>query len=135
MGIDGRIYPVSALPKASGKRPASSTSWTSGTHTGQAARQGRRPDIDLFETAMLRAKRQKGYFVGFDFSHDALHEIDAFFRREHVTIAPLTVREILDEEIAELCSRKSRARELHPVWQWRKVPHFARRWLPGVISV
>ncbi len=60
-----------------------------------------RPDIDQFETAMLRAKRKKGFFVGFDFSQDALTEISAFFKREHFIIIPLTVREILDEHIAQ----------------------------------
>jgi hypothetical protein len=60
-----------------------------------------RPDVDQFEAAMLRARRKKGFFVGFDFSSDALREVDAFFRREHVVIVPLTVREILDEHIAQ----------------------------------
>jgi hypothetical protein len=59
-----------------------------------------RPDIDQFETAMLRAKRKKGFFVGFDFSGDAMTEISGFFRREHAKIVPLSVREILDEQIA-----------------------------------
>jgi hypothetical protein len=59
-----------------------------------------RPDIDKFEAAMLRANRKKGFFVGFDFSHDALTEIDAFFRRQHTVIVPLTVQEILGEQIA-----------------------------------
>jgi hypothetical protein len=31
---------------------------------------------------------------------NALHEIDRFFKEEHRIIIPLTVREILDEEIA-----------------------------------
>jgi hypothetical protein len=39
--------------------------------------------------------------VGFDFSGDALREIDQFFRREHMIIVPLTVKEILDETIAQ----------------------------------
>ncbi|MBI4166885.1 MAG: hypothetical protein HY508_14250 [Acidobacteria bacterium] len=60
-----------------------------------------RPDVDMFETAMRRTKRKKGFFVGFDFSHDALTEISAFFKREHSVIVPLTVREILDEQIAQ----------------------------------
>jgi hypothetical protein len=50
---------------------------------------------------MLRAKRREGFFVGFDFTNDALTEIDAFFRRQHTAIVPLTVREILDEQIAQ----------------------------------
>jgi restriction endonuclease Mrr len=60
-----------------------------------------RPDIDQFEAAMMRSRRKKGYFVGFDFSHDAMTEISQFFKREHMSIVPLTVREILDEEIAQ----------------------------------
>ena len=59
-----------------------------------------RPDIDKFEAAMMRTKRKKGFFVGFDFSSDALTEIGRFFKREHTVIVPLTVREILDESIA-----------------------------------
>jgi hypothetical protein len=60
-----------------------------------------RPDVDKFEAAMMRARRKKGFFVGFDFSRDSLTEIDAFFRREHIVIIPLTVSEILDEHIAQ----------------------------------
>jgi hypothetical protein len=59
-----------------------------------------RPDIDGFEAMMARSDRTKGFFVGFGYSSDALHEIDAFFRKSHRIIIPLTVREILDEQIA-----------------------------------
>ncbi len=40
-----------------------------------------------------------GYFVGFDFTGDALYEIDRFRRKEGRKIQPLTVGEILDEEL------------------------------------
>lgn len=59
-----------------------------------------RPDIDAFETAMRRAKCEKGFFVSFDFTGDAMTEIGRFFREEHRIIIPFTVREILDEQIA-----------------------------------
>ena len=59
-----------------------------------------RQDIDAFETAMNRAKRGKGFFVAFDYTSDALAEIQRYFTADHKTIVPLTVREILDEEIA-----------------------------------
>ena len=59
-----------------------------------------RPDIDAFETAMRRAKCDKGFFVSFDYSTDAITEIGRFFREEQRTIIPLTVREILDDQIA-----------------------------------
>jgi hypothetical protein len=58
-----------------------------------------RHDIDAFETAMQREGRAKAFFVSFDFTSDALREINGFFKRTGCVIAPLTVREILDEEI------------------------------------
>ena len=59
-----------------------------------------RPDIDSFEAVMTREDRTKGFFVSFDYSTDALREIDAFFRKSGKVIIPLTVREILDEHLA-----------------------------------
>ena len=53
-----------------------------------------------FEAVLTREKRTKGYFVAFGYSEDAMHEIDAFFRREHKSIVAFTVQEILDGEIA-----------------------------------
>lgn len=49
---------------------------------------------------MRRGKREKGFLVSFDYSGDAMHQISRFFREEHKVIVHLTVREILDEEIA-----------------------------------
>ncbi len=40
------------------------------------------------------------FAVSFDYSEDALREIDRFFKADHAVIIPLTVREILDEQIA-----------------------------------
>ncbi|HEX7515715.1 MAG TPA: DNA methyltransferase [Chthoniobacterales bacterium] len=65
----------------------------------QTAKVGR-PDIDSFEAVLIREERKLGYFVGFDFTGDALFEIDRFRRKEGREIKPLTVREILDEELA-----------------------------------
>lgn len=48
---------------------------------------------------MMREERMLGYFVGFEFSGDALLEIDRFRREEGREIKPITVREILNEEI------------------------------------
>jgi hypothetical protein len=59
-----------------------------------------RPDIDSFEAVMTREDRTKGFFVGFGYSDDALREIDAFFRKSGKVIVALTVREILDEQLA-----------------------------------
>ena len=60
-----------------------------------------RPDIDAFEAMMMREDCEKGFFVSFDFSSDALTEIDAFFKRSHKVIVALTMQEILDEHIAK----------------------------------
>lgn len=42
----------------------------------------------------------KGFFVSFDFSSDAMREIQRFFVEEQRIIIPVTVQEILDEQIA-----------------------------------
>ncbi len=60
-----------------------------------------RPDIDSFEAVMTRADCTKGFLVGFDYSADALREIDAFFRKSARVIVALTVREIPDEQSAK----------------------------------
>ena len=49
---------------------------------------------------MARSDRMKGFFVSFDYSSDALTEIDAFFRKSGRIIIPLTVKDILNEQIA-----------------------------------
>lgn len=123
MGIDGRIFPVSAAPRRA-RRPALLESGAgvesrAGVPAGQAEqcelefmdhwypiqvkqkdRVGR-PDIDAFEAVMTREERTKGFFVGFDYSDDALTEIDRFFRQTGKVIVALTVREILEEQLAK----------------------------------
>jgi adenine specific DNA methylase Mod len=101
MGIDGRIYPVSAMPERRGARTGEMDfmdEWYP-IQVKQTAKVGR-PDIDAFEAVMMREERMLGYFVGFEFTGDALFEIDRFRRKEGREIKSLTVREILDEEIA-----------------------------------
>jgi DNA modification methylase len=100
LGIDGRIYPVSAMPELRVKENVEMDFmdvWYP-IQVKQTDKVGR-PDIDAFETAMQRAKRKLGYFVGFEFSKDALFEMDRFRRTTGCEIKSLTVREILDEEI------------------------------------
>jgi site-specific DNA-methyltransferase (adenine-specific) len=101
MGIDGRIYPVTAMPERRGSIVGEMDfmdEWYP-IQVKQSAKVGR-PDIDAFEAVLIREERKLGYFVGFDFTGDALFEIDRFRRKEGREIKPLTVREILDEEIA-----------------------------------
>ena len=59
-----------------------------------------RPDIDSFEAVMMREDRTKGFFVSFDYSSDAINEIQAFFKKTGKSIIALTVKEILEEQIA-----------------------------------
>ncbi len=121
MGIDGRIYPVHATPKRRVAQPPSAGSTPPGAAVPQAVPQQPeldfmdiwypiqvkqkekvgRPDIDSFEAVMSREDRTKGFFVAFDYSQDALTEIDAFFRKTGKVIIALTVQEILEEQIAK----------------------------------
>ena len=50
---------------------------------------------------MARENRPKGFFVSFDFTSDALSEISSFFRKSGRVIIPLTVKEILEDQIAQ----------------------------------
>ena len=99
MGIDGRIYPVSATPKKKEGELEFMDVWYP-IQVKQKDKVGR-PDIDSFEAVIIRQDRQKGFFVAFDYTQDAMHEIDGFFRKHKKVIVALTVREILDEEIAK----------------------------------
>jgi len=98
MGIDGRIYPVSATPKKSEGQLDFMDVWYP-IQVKQKDKAGR-PDIDAFEAVMMREDRTKGFFVAFDYSADALHEIGAFFKKTGKSIIALTVNDILDEQIA-----------------------------------
>ena len=104
MGIDGRIFPVAAAPTKARDDTGEGVPMEFMDHwypiqVKQKDKVGR-PDIDSFEAVMTREDRTKGFFVAFDYTADALREIDAFFRKSGKAIIALTVREILDEEIA-----------------------------------
>jgi len=98
MGLDGRIYPVSVLPTVKPGSLDFMDVWYP-IQVKQKDKAGR-PDIDAFETAMTRANRMKGFFVAFGYTGDALTEIQRFFKQTGRVIVPLTVKKILDEEIA-----------------------------------
>ena len=101
MGIDGRIYPVSSSP-AKKTKATGHLEFMDAWYPVQVKQKDKvgRPDIDAFEAMMARSDRAKGFFVSFDYSRDALAEIDAFFRKSGRIIIPLTVGEILNEQIA-----------------------------------
>jgi hypothetical protein len=106
MGIDGRIFPVSAIPQKPGAKKGEAPvfdEFMDAWYPIQVKQKDKvgRPDIDAYETAMERANRTKGFFVAFDYSEDALTEIDRFFRKTGKIIVALTVREILEEQIAK----------------------------------
>jgi len=98
MGIDGRIYPVSATPKKVEGELDFMDIWYP-IQVKQKDKVGR-PDIDAFEAVMVREDRTKGFFVSFDYTSDAMSEIDAFFKRTGKSIIALTVKDILEEQIA-----------------------------------
>ena len=100
-GIDGRIYPISSLPRKSGEA-VGELAFMDVWYPIQVKQKDKvgRPDIDAFEAVMTREKRTKGFFIAFDYSSDALTEIDAFFRRSGTSIIALTVKDILEEQIA-----------------------------------
>jgi hypothetical protein len=101
MGVDGRIYPVSssATPR---RKHAGELALKERWYPIQVKQKDRvgRPDIDSFEAMMMREECDKGFFVAFDYSSDAMTEVQRFFKQSGKIIIPLTVREILDEEIA-----------------------------------
>jgi hypothetical protein len=98
MGIDGRIYPVSAVPAKQKGKLSFMDHWYP-IQVKQKDKAGR-PDIDSFEAVMLREDRAKGFFVSFDYTSDAKAEIHSFFKRTGKAIVALTVNDILEEEFA-----------------------------------
>ncbi len=98
MGIDGRIYPVSALPhgRARGDQFAFMDEWYP-IQVKQTDKIGR-PDIDSFEAVMMRENRNKGFVVGFDFTLDAEKEIARFESRTGRQIVARKARELLEDE-------------------------------------
>lgn len=98
MGLDGRIYPISAMPQAKTGELDFMNIWYP-IQVKQKDKTGR-PDIDLFEAAMIRADRTKGYFVSFDYTSDAMSEIQRFFKQTGKVIVPFTVKDILEDQIA-----------------------------------
>ncbi len=50
---------------------------------------------------MMREDCEKGFFVSFDYTDDAMREADAFFRRSGKSIVLFTVQEILEEHLAK----------------------------------
>lgn len=111
MGIDGRIYPVSALPQSRSRSDqfAFMDDWYP-VQVKQTDKIGR-PDVDMFEAVMTREDRQKGYMVGFAFTLDAEREARRFTEKHNREIALLTVGELLDVEQPAPVRKKPPMRE------------------------
>jgi site-specific DNA-methyltransferase (adenine-specific) len=103
MGIDGRIFPVSAMPERRRGMADPGFDFLDIWYPIQVKQQDKvgRPDIDKFEAAMIREERTKGFFVSFDYTSDAMTEIGRFFKQTGKVIVPFTVGEILNEQIAQ----------------------------------
>jgi hypothetical protein len=100
-GIDGRIYPVAAMPEHKGK-DTGHLDFMDDWYPIQVKQQDKtgRPDIQQFAGVMTTQERKKGFFISFAYTDEALAEIQLFFKKTGTVIIPLTVKEILDEQIA-----------------------------------
>jgi DNA modification methylase len=99
MGIDGRIFPVTAIPVEGGAK-GGELDFMDKWYPIQVKQQDKagRPDIDQFEAVLHRTEKSKGFFVSFDFTSDALQEIRRFQKQTGKTIKPLTVADMLDDD-------------------------------------
>jgi DNA modification methylase len=98
-GIDGRVYPASVgKEKREGRDLFGESDRWIPVQVKQKDKASR-PDIDSFETAMKRQRREKGFFISFDFTSDAKKEITRALREDGLDIIPVTVQEILAEEV------------------------------------
>jgi hypothetical protein len=98
MGIDGRVFPLSALPaSALDKGELEFMDKWFPIQVKQKDKAGRM-DIDSFEAVMHRTEKAKGYFVSFDFTSEALQEIRRFKQQTGKVIKPLRVTEMLDDD-------------------------------------
>ena len=100
MGIDGRIFPVSALENRR-RAKADELQLEEKFYPIQVKQKDKvgRPDIDAVEAMMMREECDTGFFVAFAYTQDAEREVSQFFKRTHKSIKLLTVREILDDQL------------------------------------
>ena len=106
MGIDGKLYPIEDIKK---EKKTENKYLGDRDLFGEIDRyipiqvkrtdQIGRPDIENFEIAMKRDKRDKGIVIGFDFSRDALKEIRRAEREEGLLIEPKTVNQIVEDQL------------------------------------
>jgi len=100
MGIDGKLYPIEDIQKekTEGRDLFGEIDNYIPIQVKRTDQVGR-PDIENFEIAMQRDKREKGIFIGFDFSRDALKEIRRAEREEGLLIEPKLVSQIIEDQL------------------------------------
>jgi DNA modification methylase len=100
MGIDGKLYPIEDIKKEK-KDDKDLFGIIDNYLPIQVKRTDQigRPDVENFEIAMKRDKRDKGIMIGFDFSKDALKEIRRAEREEGLLIEPKTVDQIVEDQL------------------------------------
>jgi DNA modification methylase len=97
-GIDGKLYPVDLEKK---KKAGTDLFGDSDIYYPIQVKQKDkvgRPDIDSFESAIRRDGRRKGYFISFDYSSDAIHEIKRLDKVGEIEIIPIKVKDLLRRE-------------------------------------
>lgn len=99
-GIDGKVYPIEHIKKEKGAGIDlfGDTDRYIPVQVKRTDQVGR-PDIENFEVAMKRDRRNRGIFIGFDYSRDAEAEIRRAERDEGLEIEPITVAQILKQEM------------------------------------
>lgn len=100
MGIDGKLYPIEDIKKEK-KEDKDLFGIIDNYIPIQVKRTDQigRPEIENFEVAMKRDKRDRGIVIGFDFSRDALKEIRRAEREEALLIEPKTVNQIVEDQL------------------------------------
>jgi DNA modification methylase len=115
MGVDGRLFPVSAIPKGSprGDRFAFMDDWFP-IQVKQKDKAGR-PDIDSFEAVMARENRTLGYFVAFDYTADAEREVRRFHKSSGREIRLLRVPELIEVDHERMVEKKKPVGRVEPL--------------------
>jgi hypothetical protein len=112
MGIDGRLFPVTSIPKQSSV--ADSFAFMDDWFPIQVKQKDKagRPDIDSFEAVMVREERQLGFFVGFDYTLDAEREVRRFRASTGREIRLLRVGELIEMDHERMVEKKKPSRRV-----------------------
>ncbi len=97
-GIDGKLYPIEQERKKNEETGLFGDIDIYYPIQVKQKEKAGRPDMDSFETAMRRDKRQKGYFISFDFTEDAIKEIKRLDKEGEIEIIPIRVKDLLEKE-------------------------------------